>query len=153
MTIDSRAIFAAATSHAQALGKFDKVTGHEPKSAPSSGITCSFWVEALRPIPGRSGLASTSALLVLSARVQSSMLSEPADDIDPRIIGGADALMLAYSGDFDLGGAVANVDLLGAFWPNGLWARAGYLNQDGKLFRVMVVEIPLVINDAWAQSA
>ena len=152
MTIDAKAIFAAVTSHAQALGVFDKVNGHEPKSAPASGLICSFWVEVLRPIPPRSGLASTSALLVLSARVQTTMLAEPADDIDPRILSATDALMIAYTGDFDLSGQVAKVDLLGAFWPAGLNARAGYLNQDSKLFRVMVVDIPLVINDAWSQS-
>lgn len=151
MTIDSKAIFAGVTSHAQALGVFDKVNGHEPKSAPSSGLVASFWVERLTPIQGRSGLNVTSALLVLSCRVQTTMLAEPADDIDPRILSAVDALMIAYSGDFDVHASVASADLLGSFWPNGLNARAGYLNQDNKLYRVMVVEIPLVINDAWVQ--
>lgn len=151
MTIDSRGIFSAVTSHAQALGVFDRVNGHEPKSAPGSGLTCSFWLETLRPLPARSGLASTSALLVLSARVQTTMLAEPADDIDPRILSATDALMIAYSGDFDVYGSVANVDLLGAHWSGGLNARAGYLNHDSKLYRVMVIDLPLVINDAWAQ--
>jgi len=34
-----------------------------------------------------------------------------------------------------------------------LSALAGYLNQDGKLYRVMTVTLPIIINDIWAQVA
>jgi hypothetical protein len=32
-----------------------------------------------------------------------------------------------------------------------LSAQAGYINQDGKLMRVMTIMLPLVVNDAWVQ--
>jgi hypothetical protein len=60
--------------------------------------------------------------------------------------------MAAYSGDFELGGNVRNVDLLGQA-SEGLTAQAGYLEQDGKLYRVMTINLPLIVNDVWNQVA
>lgn len=150
MALNSAGIMAAMTSHAATLGVFEKVDGHEPKVAPK-GVSCAFWVEDLGPIPARSGLASTSALLVASARIQMSMLREPQDGIDLALLHAADVLMNSFSGDFDLGGMVSHVDLLGAYWPGGMRGRAGYINQDNKMYRVIVISVPLVINDVWAQ--
>jgi hypothetical protein len=31
-------------------------------------------------------------------------------------------------------------------------ARAGYINQDNKMYRVMTITLPLVVNDTWLQS-
>jgi hypothetical protein len=59
------------------------------------------------------------------------MAQEPQDAIDPNLTDALSALIAAYSGDFDLGGPVRDVDLLGAISP-GLSARAGYINQDSK---------------------
>jgi hypothetical protein len=44
------------------------------------------------------------------------------------------------------------VDLLGAHGIP-LSARAGYDEQDSKMFRVMDINLPLVINDVWQQTA
>src|SRR5688500_8225689 len=107
-------IINAAASHAAASGHFDQVNGHEPKRAPGLGLSASVYVSRLGFIRERSGLSSTSALLTLNVRCMTSMLAEPQDGIDPNLLGAVDALMAAYSGDFELGGAVANVDLLGA---------------------------------------
>src|SRR6185437_10624643 len=63
-------------------------------------------------------------------------------------------LMGAFSGDFDLGGVadVREVDLLGA---NGtkLSAQAGYVEIDRRMYRIMTINIPIVINDAFSQVA
>lgn len=152
MALATRDIIDAACSHALSLGEFDQVNGHEPKRAPGNGLSASVWAQSLRPIQARSGLASTSALLVLNIRAMTSMLAEPQDGIDPALVGAVDALLRAYSGDFELGGLVANVDLLGAYGP-GLSAEAGYLNQDQQLYRVVVITLPLVVNDLWSQAA
>ncbi|MET8987757.1 hypothetical protein ABZW49_20110 [Nonomuraea wenchangensis] len=80
------------------------------------------------------------------------MLQEPADAIDPAMLAALDALMSAYSGDFDLGGRIRNVDLLGQTGPP-LSAQAGYLEQDGNTYRVFTVTLPLLINDVWDQEA
>ena len=77
---------------------------------------------------------------------------KPADAIDPEIMDAVDVLFTAYSGDFDLGGTVRNVDLEGATGP-GLSAQAGYLNQDGKLMRIMDIVLPVIVSDLWTQVA
>lgn len=150
MSLGATGILAAVKSHISDTGLFERVLGHEPKSAPGNGLTAAAWVQNLRPITS-SGLASTSARLQLSIRVSTNMLREPQDSIDTDILGAVDVLMAAYSGDFDLGGFIKNVDLLGAE-GDPLSADAGYLEQDGKLYRVMVITLPLVVNDLWTQA-
>ena len=148
--IDGEALLNAAVSHAMQLGVFDSVNGHEPKSAPGSGVTCAAWAQNIRPIPLASGLDATSALVVLNQRVYIPMVAEPQDMIDPRVVGAVTALMQAYTEGFTLGGQIRNVDLLGMYGVP-MDAQAGYLEQDKKMFRVMTVTLPLVVNDAWNQ--
>lgn len=151
MALNVTGIFAQVTSHLKTLGVFSRVNGHEPKSAPTNGVTASVWVRSLQPYRERSGLAATSGLLVFEIRVQKGFLSEPQDGIDPDVLSAVDKLFAAYSGDIDLGGTVANIDLLGeAGTP--MQVVAGYIDQDGKKFRVMTVALPLIINDIWGQS-
>lgn len=139
-----------ACSHAQASGWFDQVTGHEPKNLPGGNLACAIWVDEVRPIPA-SGLAATSALVVLAVRLSTPMLAEPQDEIDPTLLSAADALLAAYSGDFTFGGLVRAVDLLGAHGV-ALRGKAGYLNQDGVILRVFQITLPLIVNDLWAQA-
>lgn len=148
-----QAVVDAAVSHALASGRFERVNAHEPKAAPATGgITGAVWVDAVRPLPLRSGLVATSAMLILNVRVYTSFLAQPEDAIDPRVTGAVGALMSAYSGDFDLGGSISEVDLLGTYGVP-MFAQAGYLNQDGKNYRVMTITLPCVINDVWDQVA
>lgn len=150
MSLDIAAILDGVVSHALMLGLFERVNAHEPANAPGHGLTCAVWADSVAPLPAGSGLASTSARVVFNARIYTSMLQEPADAIDPNMVAAVDALMSAYSGDFELGGSVRNVDLLGqAGVP--LSAQAGYLQQDGQLFRVMTIVLPVIVNDVWEQ--
>lgn len=152
MTLNTVAILDSAVSHAQASGLFESVNGHEPKMAPATpGLTCAVWADQIRPVPRASGLRATSGLLVLNVRIYQNMISEPQDAIDPAVVGAVDTLMGAYSGDFELGGNVRNVDLLGAT-QFSLSAQAGYINQDGRLYRVVTITLPVIVNDAWSQS-
>lgn len=141
----------ALIDHALNLGLFASVSGHEPKSAPLDGLYGALWVDVIEPARQRSGLTSTSTRLAWNFRVGTNMIAEPQDDIDLNILVAVCALMQEYSGDFELGGQACNVDLLGAHGP-GLSARAGYLNQDNRLYRVMVITIPIISNDTFLQS-
>lgn len=149
MTLSSAAILGAVGDHALATGVFDAVIGHEPKSAPGNGMVAAVWVQSIEPTS--SGLAATSARLVVSIRVYQNMLADPQDTIDVRILGAVDVLMGAYTGDFTLGGLVRSVDLLGAD-GDPLKAEAGYFEQDSKMFRAMVITLPLHIDDLWTQA-
>jgi hypothetical protein len=152
MALDIRTILDAVESHALASGYFAQVNGHEPKSPPTSGITCAVWVEQIGPARGSSGLTSTSARLTLFVRLYSSMVQQPADAIDPDLMTALDALMAAYSGDFTLGGLIRHVDLLGAY-GDPLSARAGYLAEGGAEYRVLTITLPLIVSDLWEQVA
>ena len=146
------AILDAIVSHALASGHFERVNGHEPKSAPGNGLTAAVWAQEVGPVPAGSGLQMTSGLLVFNVRLYTPMISEPQDAIDPALLAAVDALMGAYSGDFELGGNARCVDLLGqAGTP--LSARAGYLEQNKTIYRVFTITLPVIVNDAWEQAA
>ena len=152
MTLNSRAIFTAVQDHAETLAIFDRVGKHEPKNAPGNGLSCAIWAGPLRAVAAASGLASVSARMELMIRVYNPMLQKPEDDVDPTVLDAVDALFAAYAGDFELGGLVRDVDLLGQH-GTPLSAVPGYLNQDSKLFRVIDVTLPLIINDLWNEVA
>ena len=151
MALDSTAILDAVASHALTTGYLDRCGTHEPKSAPGTGLSAAVWVQRLRPIRS-SGLNSVSMLLALNLRIYTSMLSEPQDEIDPNVLRVVDSLMAAYCGDFELGGLVRCVDIFGSEGVD-LTAEAGYLNQDGRLMRVMTLTIPLLLNDLYSEVA
>lgn len=144
MSLTIAPILNAVVSHALASGVFDRVNAHEPKVPPGAGITCAVWVDRIEP--ARSGLNSTSVRMTLNVRLFTSMLSEPQDSIDPNLTNALDVLMTAYSGDFELGGNVRNIDLL-----TGLVCQAGYVNQNDRMFRVYTIVLPLIVNDVWSQ--
>jgi hypothetical protein len=146
-------VFDQVTSHAMASGLFERVTGHEPKSRnpATDGITCAIWVQKLTPIQS-SGLDTTSARLEFKLRIYTSMLAEPQDEIDPRVVRAVSTLMGIYASHFTLGGLVREVDLLAEHGP-GLDSDAGYLKQGGQEYRVVDIRLPLIVNDLWPQAA
>ena len=149
MSLGTNAILNIVVSHAQQLGIFGQVNTHEYKSAPGKGLYCEIWAETITP--ARSGLDVTSAMLTLNVRIRSDMVQEPQDAIDPNILDAVDLLMDAYTGDFELGGNARNIDLLAAA-SAGLRADAGYLNQDNRIFRIMTITLPIIVNDVWNQE-
>jgi hypothetical protein len=151
LPFDAAAVLAAAADHAYASGLFDRVTGHEPKSAPGTGLTAAFWLADLRPVPAESGLSLTTYRLVLNVRIYNPMLQEPQDGIDPAILTATSALVIAYNGDFTLGGLIKSVDILGRT-GEPLAGRAGYLEQDKRLYRAVVITLPLILNDLAEQA-
>lgn len=151
MTLDINTILSAIESHAASSGHFERVNMHEPKNALGNGLTCAIWVQSIDPVPNNSGLTKTTARIAFTVRIYSNMLQEPEDMIDPNVISATESLMNAYSGDFELGGNVRNVDLLGQA-GNPMAAVAGYLNIGGTMYRVMDIALPLIVNDVWTQA-
>lgn len=149
--MEAEALTDAVVSHALASGLFESVNKHEPKSSPGNGLTCSCWVQSVVGLPQASGLVASTGRVLFNVRVYSPMLAEPQDDIDPEMIRVVDALFTAYSGDFTLDGLVQSVDLLGMYGI-GLTAQAGYLDVGQGMFRIMTLEVPLIVGDLWRQT-
>lgn len=153
MSFDQAAIeklTAKIESIAAATAAFRRVSGHEPKAAPGSGLSLAVWADSIQPIAQASGLASTSGVVTFLARAYGNMLAKPEDDIDPRLMASASALLGAYSGDFTLGGLCRNIDLLGMYGRK-MGAQAGYVTIGGTMYRIMTVTVPCVVDDLWEQ--
>lgn len=153
MALDIQSILDAVASHAAASGHFDHPIGtHEPKNAPGNGLSCAVWVEEVSAPRGASGLAASSALLVLNVRLYTPVVQEPPDAIDPNLTAALDALFRAYIGDLELGGEVRHVDVRGIY-GTPLRTRAGYLRFDtGELYRMYTITLPVVIDDLWTEA-
>ncbi|TMC47637.1 MAG: hypothetical protein E6J20_19410 [Chloroflexi bacterium] len=151
MAFDFQGLVDAVASYAGQTGEFERVATHEPKSKPGNGMTCSIWYDEIAPVAGASGLSSVSGLITLMMRPQMPFLTQPADQTDPLIMRAVAALMTLFAGGFTMGGIVRNVDLLGEH-SQGLRAKAGYLNQDGTIYRVLDVMLPLIVNDLFPEA-
>lgn len=150
MTLGINNILDTVVSHALASGYFQTFNEFESKQSGTNGITGSVWVERITPIRS-SGLAGTSVRLELQMRMYSSTYTEPYDDIDSNLTQAVDAYFTQLIGDFELGGEARHVDIFGAY-GRPLEVDVGWINMDGKEFRVFQVRLPIIINDVWAQS-
>lgn len=146
-------VFDRLVSLAMQTGKFDTVNQHEPKNAPGNGVTCSVWVQTVKPAR-KSGLSSTSIVVNFDMRIYKAFVSQPFDMIDPTIVSGAMVIMAALSGDFDFGGIAdaRAIDLLGMESGGGLSATAGYVDIDRRMYRVITINVPVIFNDAFDQE-
>ncbi len=149
--VQAKGIFDAVQSIALSVGVFQSVATEEPKSAPKSAPHCALYGAGIRPYQKVSGLAATSVVVVLMARIYMPFLSEPRDAIDPGILVATDVLMNKLTGGFTLGGKAMAIDLLGAS-GTGLSAQAGYIDIDGEKFRSMDIQIPVIQPDVWTQE-
>ncbi len=146
------AVYAAAVSEAKKLAIFESVISHEPKSKPVSLPACAVWTQHIVPVAAVSGLAATSGRLGLRARIYLNFLGKPEDKIDPELIRLTSTLLGAYSGGFTFGETVMEIDLLGAYGES-LSAQAGYIHHDETPFRVMEINLPVIIDELWTQGA
>ena len=151
VAFDFQALTEAVASYAASTGEFDTVNTHEPKAKPGNGVTCSIWVDEINPVASASGLNAVTGLVTMTMRIQRPGLSQPADQIDPLLMAASASLMAKFAAGFTMTGIVRNVDLLGQH-SQGVRARAGYVNQDGTIYRVMDVMLPLVVNDLYPEE-
>lgn len=151
MTLDATALQRALTSHAKGLGIFERVHGFDPKNAPGSGLTCALLARTISARP-TTGLNRSAALVVWMMRVMWPLPKSDAtlEDVDPRVVGAVDKIVNSLMGAFTLGGLVRAVDIRGmAGTPLGV--DFGYVEVDGKMFRIGDVTVPLIVNDVWAE--
>ena len=150
--LSTAAIRDAVHSAASASGMFNAVLDHEPVTEPGNGLTAAITADRISPAPAASGLAATSVLLLLGARIYTPLHSEPRDATDITLSDAVDALLASYIGGFTLGALVRDVDVNGEF-GTPLEAVYGYVDFNGALYRVATITIPVVNNDVWSQNA
>jgi hypothetical protein len=150
--LNSTAVIQAAIDHLLAIGLFESVQGHEATSAPGNGLTADVWVYSIKPVPAQSGLAVSSALLTLWARIYVNATRPATDDIEQTIAAATDTVMAEYSADFSFGDLVTCVDLLGMAGTS-LSAQGGYVSIGGVPYRCMTITVPCLIDDVWPQAA
>jgi len=144
-------------SVAQATGLFDKVNRYEPTQAPGNGLTAAVFLSGIGPLQF-SGLDSTTIRYVFTCRIYTNIFfslgdapNPNMDAIDPVLGNAVSTLIQAYTQDFTLDGSVMFMDLLGKFGVS-LGGKAGYLQQDKKVFRIFDITVPLIVPDVWEQS-
>lgn len=148
-------IFGSVESLCRELGVFETVNQHEPKSPPTAGMACAVWVNAIVPLTKRSGLNFTDGSINLRIRVYTPFASQPYDAIDPNVLTSVCDLLAALSGDFTFNGQwnVRCIDLMGGEGSGEkLDATAGYLELDRKVFRIMTIRCPVIVNNMWGQA-
>lgn len=152
MSVDVTTALRRLLDHAKVLGVFEVARLTEFKSAPPNALCFALWCQRLGSSPVGSGLGSTNALLRTTARIYFPMTHRPEDEIDLRVFGAADGYLGRINGDFTLGGAVRDVDLLGEVGDVPTW-EGGYANIDNKLFRIADLNMNVIFNDSWTQTA
>ena len=152
--LDIAPFTAALMTDAAESGHCEYVSGHPIMAAHGSGVAFWLLVKRLFPWSARSGLAATSAVLVYEVVLTlNDTTADPPDDVDPRVVKAATALLGRYIGGFTLGGLVSNVDVRGAAGvPVNMIAGWMKLGTEGGRYRAMIITLPLVLNNLWDES-
>jgi hypothetical protein len=154
--LDTTGLMSAVVSSLVRLGVFGTVNDHESLVPPGAkDLMASVWVESISTIRS-SGLPIGSGRIDFTVRIQQAQARRPAKPInDTRLLSAVDAVMRAFSADFELTGPngprLRQVDVLGAY-GEPLSARAGYLVIDNVQCRTYELLLPLSIIEIWALS-
>jgi hypothetical protein len=132
---------------ALATGKFTRVNRYEPRGNPANGLTMALLSGPKTPIKS-SGLSKVSLRWQIDGQIYLPMHMTPPEDIDEKLSGAAAHYLELLCGQFTLGGLVRCVDVFGMD-GEGLSATPGYIENNGKMYRVEQLVIPLLINETW----
>jgi hypothetical protein len=147
MSLDTRAILTKLAGIGKASGLFVKVDKFEPRGQPGNGVTLFLISGPMRAITS-SGLNNASLRWQIDGRLYTPMNYEPASELDAVLTAAASKYLEALCAQFTLGGLVRCIDVFGSD-GEPLSATPGYLGQNDKVYRVVTLEIPLLINQQW----
>lgn len=147
MSLDTRAIMEALSTIGKKSGLFVRVSKFEPRGQPGNRVTLSLISGPMQPITS-SGLNNASLRWQIDGRVYLPMNYEPQEDADIVLTAAAAKFLEDLCGQFTLGGLVRCVDVFGSDGAP-LSATPGYMEQNDKMFRVITLVIPLLINQQW----
>ena len=137
-------------SECRASGGFDGVSTHELRKPPTQRFVLGAWWLRTRPIPQRSGLAATSVLITLQARIYMPLQGDP-DQLDTELWRRTDLIYARMHQGLVFTEDQHEIDILGAF-SDGVTADAGWVPMpDNTSVRVADINVPIIVNDAYAQ--
>lgn len=132
------------------VGGWGAVVPHEPLSAPTEHgvIACVFPSEPMQPITESSGLAAADARIVITVRLLRNALAEPQQERETDLLEAYDRVMTALLADLTLDGTARSIDVLGESGgqTQGQW---GYATIDRAIFRLIDIDVPIMVNNVW----
>lgn len=137
-----------------------KASGHflagaqvgEPKAPPTTGQGLFAAVYMTSAKVGELTLATTIELHLVAVRIYRNMLTEPTANIETDLAIVVADISNDLLGDYDLGATVRGIDA-GGQYGTVMGATWGHLDVSGTAFRVVDLELPLIVDDSATFSA
>ena len=146
-------LFQNLKTQAETSGLFQRVLGHEPRSAPGGGFSYALWLGPVTPVPGLGGLTATAGRVEIQARIYVPFLEKSEDQIETDMMRHVLQMIGFYSGEFTAGGTVYAIDLEGMHGAPLESGTVGYIDLGGTILRVAELMIPVLIDNLWTQAA
>ena len=140
----------AISSYIQASGYVQKSTIGEPESPPTERLAASVYM-------GNTAIVSltlntTIEVHTVIVRFYMDMLREPTEQIEFKLAEVVSGIFNDLLGEYDLGATIRNIDAAGSHGTS-LGAVWGYTDVGGKMFRVVDLSIPLLVDDSATLAA
>lgn len=122
-----------------------------PANIPVNRDVCSFWPEYVEAYPEGSGLATTAMKANIIVRLwKNKAVLSLNDPVDALLLALADSILSQFHGDLVNTSHDWYVDVEGETGKS-MGFKTGFVKLSGAIYRVIDVDIPIVINDFYTQ--
>ena len=144
MPFNIKATLEAVQNHLLKGAYLKKVQIGEPKAPPSEPLAAALFMNRVGIVLIFAG-GDTRESHVVTLRVYRDMLAEPQESIELDLALAVSDLSSDLLGEFDLGATIMSIDAAGAHGtPYG--AEWGYVDVGGRMYRIVDVTIPLIVD-------
>ena len=147
MAFDIKNTLHAVETYVQNLGLFSTVQIGEPKQAVGQGLHAAIYMQSVSIIMIYVG-GETRESHIVQLRVYKDMLAEntdPQNNLESELASVVSKLMENLLGDTDLESSIMSIDA-GGMDGGSMTATYGYLTLGGVMYRVVDINIPLIVN-------
>ena len=135
----------AISDYIQKSGYVQKSTIGEPKAPPSEPVSAAVFLDSVAV--AALTLNGTIEVHTVTLRLYMDMLGDPTEDIEFGMAEVVSNISSDLLGEYDLGASIRNVDAAGMH-GSPLRATWGYVDVGGKMFRIVDMSIPLIVDDS-----
>ena len=89
---------------------------------------------------------------MVTIRIYRDMLAEPTESIEFELGEVSSDIQSDLIGDYDLGETIRNIDIAGIYGA-GMGATWGYVDLGGKMYRIVDISLPLIVDDSATMAA